>query len=580
MKHIKYQDHGRLSVMKNKITALILAVCMLGGAAWSASAAEYGGWSGADDISTYSTSRMDNLDIPNITSTSTVYDPDGMVNIEVVYAAPDADGTLKVTVLNEIDALTAGASFRAAVITNGSVNLMDDRDAGITEYLNETTDEDGMGYVLPGSYYILEPGTYYSWSVAASDAFCLVVTNESGAGSGYDEPVYDEPVFDEPVYDRWDDSVFDDSIYDGLGQDPNYGDPYYDEENEVFTDAEGNRFYPGNGVKNDVLITAGGDRFELTVPLAGTYSYEVGTGYGTMIHTEYLVWPDCELILPDNGKIYDNYTFLHSLGMGDYVEGGCELYGGDVIRFDDPRLSCNDNGVFYGEDYTVNFLDPEITFRVVVNDITEYIPDYYDGSAGEYDMPAVPAPAAPSYSASSSFTDVAENAWYYDDVLAAADAGIIAGNADGSFNPGGKLTWAQAVTFAVRLAQYRAGTPVYGAADQTSVWYQIYVDYAWNSGIITYIPQDVNYIINRAEAALIFAKVLGNAPKINVIPENYFWDLYGSGEVGEAVNKLAEAGIVNGMEDGSFGANDNFLRSQVAAVVARMAGLIAPVRIG
>jgi hypothetical protein len=132
----------------------------------------------------------------------------------------------------------------------------------------------------------------------------------------------------------------------------------------------------------------------------------------------------------------------------------------------------------------------------------------------------------------------------------------------------------------VRLAQYRAGTPVYGAADQTSVWYQIYVDYAWNSGIITYIPQDVNYIINRAEAALIFAKVLGNAPKINVIPENYFWDLYGSGEVGEAVNKLAEAGIVNGMEDGSFGANDNFLRSQVAAVVARMAGLIAPVRIG
>jgi hypothetical protein len=240
MKHIKYQDHGRFSVMKNKMTALILAGCMLGGAAWSASAAEYGGSSGADDISTYSTSRMDNLDIPNITSTSTVYDPGGMVNIEVVYAAPDADGTLKVTVLNEIDALTAGASFRAAVITNGSVNLMDDRDAGITEYLNETTDEDGMGYVLPGSYYILEPGTYYSWSVAASDAFCLVVTDASGVGSGYDEPV-----FDEPVYDRWDDSVFDDSIYDGLGQDPNYGDPYYDEENEVFTDAEGNRFYPG-----------------------------------------------------------------------------------------------------------------------------------------------------------------------------------------------------------------------------------------------------------------------------------------------------------------------------------------------
>lgn len=264
--------------MKNKIIAIFLAVCMLAGAASYASAAEYGGSSGENDYSTYSTSRIENLDIPNIFSTSTVYDPDGMVNIEVVYASVGADGTLKVTVLNEIDALTAGASFSSAVITDNSVYPAENEDAGITEYLNKKTDEDGMGYVLPESYYILEPGTYYSWSVAASDAFCLVVTADSGTGSSSGE------------------SVFDDSLYDGLDPDPNYGTPSYDEENEVYTDAKGHCYYPGNGVKNDVLISADGDRFVLTLPLAGTYSYEVGTGNGTMIHTEYLVWPECELI--------------------------------------------------------------------------------------------------------------------------------------------------------------------------------------------------------------------------------------------------------------------------------------------
>jgi len=543
--------------MKRKLAALFFATCILCGTALEAAA----GWSAEDDVPTYSTSRLDNLSIPNIISVSTVYDPEGMVDIEVLYAVCDDDGTLKVTVLNEIDGLTAGSSFRAAVITDNRIGYAEDSDAGITEYINENTDSDGMRYVLPGSYYILEPGTYYSWSVSALDAFCLVVTDESNLGNGYDEPVYDE----------WEDSVFDGSLYDGLDKDPNYGDPYYDEENQVYTDAAGNRFYFGNGVKNDVLVTAEGDRFELTLPLAGMRTYETGTDNGTRILTEYLVWPECELILPDNGKTYDTYTLLKSLGMGDFEYGGGPLYGGETIRFDDPRLSCDSAGVFYGEDYPVQFTDPDITFRVVLKDITVYIPDYYETTDPEPEIPS---------DGDVSFTDVTENQWYYETVLAAAEAGIIAGNADGSFNPDGELTWAQAVTFAVRLAQYRSGAHVYGAADQTDVWYQIYVDYAWDAGIITYVPQNVNYIINRAEAALIFAEVLGDAAKINVIPENYFWDIIGSGEVGDAVYALAEAGIVNGMEDGSFGANGSFLRSQVATVVARMAGLVSPVRIG
>ena len=176
------------------------------------------------------------------------------------------------------------------------------------------------------------------------------------------------------------------------------------------------------------------------------------------------------------------------------------------------------------------------------------------------------------------FSDVAAGAWYADAVRAASEAGIVLGNGDGTFDPSGELTWAHTAAFAARLMQYRGGEHVYGAADQKGEWYSVYADYLKEKGVIDGVPSDPEAKITRADAAAIFAAVLGeDTEKVNDVPEGYFADVP-SGAKGDAVYALAEAGIVNGKpangtDDAVFGYSDVLLRSEAAAIVARMAGL-------
>ena len=176
----------------------------------------------------------------------------------------------------------------------------------------------------------------------------------------------------------------------------------------------------------------------------------------------------------------------------------------------------------------------------------------------------------------STFTDVANGSWYHDTVYAAASVGIIAGSGNGSFEPDKSLTWAQTVAFAVRMAQYNADEPLYGTADQKGVWYQVYVDYALEHGLIFSVPDSPEAPITRKDAMIIFARALDDASPINSIPRGYFSDVT-AGAGHDAVYKLAEAGVVNGKTSSSgkvsFGYKDTFLRSEAATIVARMAYL-------
>lgn len=177
--------------------------------------------------------------------------------------------------------------------------------------------------------------------------------------------------------------------------------------------------------------------------------------------------------------------------------------------------------------------------------------------------------------AEAKFSDVSKDQWFYEPIMEAASVGIVAGNADGTYAPRGKLTWAQTITFAVRLDQYSKGEDIYGSADQTgSNWYDIYVNYAVEKGIITAAPTAPDSAITRADAAVIFAAVLGSYKTVNDVPAGYFSDVPSSHPAYNAIYSLAEAGVCNGKDAGVFGVNDSFLRSEVAAIVARMAGLV------
>ena len=174
-----------------------------------------------------------------------------------------------------------------------------------------------------------------------------------------------------------------------------------------------------------------------------------------------------------------------------------------------------------------------------------------------------------------SFSDVAPGAWYYAPIIKSAENGIIAGNPDGTYNPNGELTWAQTITFAVRLHQFNNGYRLYGAADQTGAhWYDVYFRYAINKGIISAAPANPGAVITRADAAIIFAAVLGDYELVNDVPAGYFTDVPTSSPAYKAIYDLAKAGVCNGKPGRVFGLKDSFLRSEVAAIVVRMAGLI------
>ena len=187
-----------------------------------------------------------------------------------------------------------------------------------------------------------------------------------------------------------------------------------------------------------------------------------------------------------------------------------------------------------------------------------------------------------SAAAADGFTDVKEGQWFYEPIMTASEAGLVAGNPDGSYAPQRELSWAETVVFAVRLDQYLKGQPIYGAADQSGVWYSIYTDYALKNWFITTVDAAPSRPISRGEAAEIFARVLMAQPPqplLNDLDNNHFFDVPVGHEYHASVILLAGAGIVNGVSDGIFGVDSHFKRSEVATIVSRMAGLVEPVRI-
>ena len=74
--------------------------------------------------------------------------------------------------------------------------------------------------------------------------------------------------------------------------------------------------------------------------------------------------------------------------------------------------------------------------------------------------------------------------------------------------------------------------------------------------------------MNRAEAAAIFWRLMRNADKHVPVP-NRFADIDGSEWYAQAVNYLADAGILTGYADGTFGPERSITRSEFAALISR-----------
>lgn len=175
------------------------------------------------------------------------------------------------------------------------------------------------------------------------------------------------------------------------------------------------------------------------------------------------------------------------------------------------------------------------------------------------------------------FTDVRANQWYTDSVASAFELGLMKGDSATTFNPNGDVTVAEAITMACRIhAIYTTGSDSAIPSQSSGAWYQPYLDYALQNGIIdkAYYNSDVKQKATRAQFAEIFANSLPDEAlsAINAIADNKIPDVPMNAYYTGAVYKLYRAGILTGGDAlGTFSPSSYINRKEAATIVSRMA---------
>ena len=172
---------------------------------------------------------------------------------------------------------------------------------------------------------------------------------------------------------------------------------------------------------------------------------------------------------------------------------------------------------------------------------------------------------------SNQFTDVSASHWAASSVALCYEYGLMKGAAPDLFNLEGNLSLAEAIVMADRIHEiYTTGQSTIANGDP---WYQPYVDYAMDNGIIAAEGfADYNAKATRAQMAQIFYNALPAAelPAINTI--SAIPDVSGSASYAGAVTTLYEAGVLTGSDMfGTFHPDNNIKRSEAAAILTRMA---------
>lgn len=175
------------------------------------------------------------------------------------------------------------------------------------------------------------------------------------------------------------------------------------------------------------------------------------------------------------------------------------------------------------------------------------------------------------------FKDIDEDEWYGANKTGAIKSayayGLIKGRTDGTFDPQGNMTVAEAITIAARIGDiYYNDKTKFGEGDKN--WYDDYVNYAIEYKIIRKNDfTNYNAKITRAQMAYIFANILPEEAmeEINYIDE--IKDVSEDDKYFEEILLLYRVGIVLGDEKGAFNPNKNITRAEVSAIVSRIVDL-------
>ena len=170
------------------------------------------------------------------------------------------------------------------------------------------------------------------------------------------------------------------------------------------------------------------------------------------------------------------------------------------------------------------------------------------------------------------FNDIESTSWYAENVKVAYELGLVQGNSDTTFNPTGNITLAETLALACRLHSiYHTGNDNFV---QGSPWYQVYIDYAFEKGILSSAFSDYTKAATRAQFVLILSKAFPTEAlsAINNIPDDTIPDVAQFASYSKDVYCLYRAGVITGTDSAlTFNPNTTIGRNEVAAIVTRMA---------
>lgn len=175
------------------------------------------------------------------------------------------------------------------------------------------------------------------------------------------------------------------------------------------------------------------------------------------------------------------------------------------------------------------------------------------------------------------FRDVAKTAWYYDEVKAAYNAGLVTGRSSSLFAPGDNITRAEIATLLLRIDGAEVPeNPVVSYPDvRGNEWFVPYLSWAASKGILKGYPDGSarpDAPVTRSEIAVMLQRYasgrsleLPASPMISAFKDaGSFADWYT-----EAAEALRFAGIFGGDSSGRFNPNSNATRAEVAALAVR-----------
>lgn len=179
------------------------------------------------------------------------------------------------------------------------------------------------------------------------------------------------------------------------------------------------------------------------------------------------------------------------------------------------------------------------------------------------------------------FVDLPTGEWFYTNTQTAYQLGLMNGVASGAFSPKTNLTIAETITLASRLHNiYYNGVDTFASYDGGN-WYDGYVEYAEENGIISE-TYNMHSIATRGQFAQILATAFNDDKALVAIKNVEFSnipDVSGTESYADSVLRLYRAGVLTGSDSkGTFNANSTISRAEVAAIVTRMA--IPELRIG